>query len=388
MKTPLALSASLCFYLSILFSHAIYAQNLVQNPSFEEIHQVRGQLELTNQVSVAQQWNSPNKGNPKLYTSNEEGNVHDEYGSEWKFKAKSGKHVAGIFVYGGGNNDYSMKRGYIQGSLSKPLEVGKKYYFSFWVHYHCEGSNKIGIAFLPQKAKLNSPGLIRMQAATYQAKVNRYSQKEAWSIVQDSFIAYKPFENFIIGNFFRNEDTQLESNNYGHHFAYIDDVSVEEAPNQPVATKEPDRIEMMKWEMNVMTSQTSSVTRIATPPLEEEDYSSPQLQAFFAKQIFFDLGSSQLRAEEREYLEVLVQQMKENPDFDIRIKGYASDEGSDPSNLVLSTARAEATKKFFRDRGINPGRLYLQALGEVDDPEDKELGKEYNRRVDFEIINK
>ncbi|MEL6256272.1 MAG: hypothetical protein AAFR87_29985 [Bacteroidota bacterium] len=258
MKTKLALSAIfICF---LCFS--TYAQNLVVNPSFEEVQASRGAISLINPVSTASNWNSPNKGEPKVYGSSKEGFVHDEYGSSWNFKARSGKHVAGIYVYGGSNMDYSTQRGYIQGSLSQALEVGKKYYFSFWVHYHCEGSNKIGIAFLPEKTQLESPGLIRMQPASYQRKVSPYNQSE-WNVVQDSFIAYKPFNTFIIGNFFRNDETELESNNYGHHFAYIDDVSVVEAPNQDTETpeRELDRIEMMKWEMNAIRAESTTLNR-------------------------------------------------------------------------------------------------------------------------------
>ncbi|MDW3648866.1 MAG: OmpA family protein [Bacteroidia bacterium] len=382
MKTTLALGT---IFLTLFFLSA-NAQNLVVNPSFEEVQTSRGAVSLINPISAANNWNSPNKGIPKVYASSAEGYVHDEYGSSWNFKARSGKHVAGIFVYGGSNMDYSTQRGYIQGALSKPLEVGKKYYFSFWVHYHCEGSNKIGITFLPEKTQLASPGLIRMEPATYQKKVSPYNQTE-WTVVQDSFIAYKAFNTFIIGNFFRNDETELESNNYGHHFAYIDDVSVVEAPNQDTEAPELDRIEMMKWEMNAIRAKSTSLTRLDTSP-ELEDLSSPQLDAFFAREIFFDLGSSFIRPEEKEYLGVLVEQMKEKEDFEVIIKGFASDEGTDPSNLTLSMARAEAVKKFFRTQGINSMRLYIRALGEVEGPGDEERGKEFNRRVEFEIVYK
>lgn len=382
MKTKLALST---IFITLFFG-STHAQNLVVNPSFEEVQQARGSVSLINPLSAASNWNSPNKGVPKVYASSTEGYVHDEYGSSWKFKARSGKHVAGIFVYGGSNMDYSTQRGYIQGSLSQPLEVGKKYYFSFWVHYHCEGSNKIGIAFLPEKTQLASPGLIRMQPATYQKKVSPYNQTE-WTVVQDSFIAYKPFNTFIIGNFFRNDETELESNNYGHHFAYIDDVSVVEAPNQDTEAPELDRIEMMKWEMNAIRAQSTAMSSLDTSP-EMEDLSSPQLEAFFARQIFFDLGSSIIRPEEKEYLGVLVEQMNEKEDFEVIIKGFASDEGTNPSNLSLSMARAEAVKKYLRSQGINSMRLYIRALGEVEGPGDEERGKEFNRRVEFEIVYK
>lgn len=364
----------------------LWSQNLVLNPGFEDYQNDGRKLGLLNPIQYATHWSSPNKGKPKLYTSTEAGNVYDEYGASWNFKAREGKNVAGIYVYGGTDMDYSAKRDYIQGSLSKPLEVGKKYYFSFWVHYHCEGSNKIGIAFLPENTRKESPGLLRMQAVSYQEKVARHKQTE-WTAVQDSFIAYKPFKHFIIGNFFRNEETQIESNNYGHHFAYIDDVKVEEAPNQANVTVEVDKEELMKWEMNVIRSQQSPLTRSTETPVVE-DLSSPQLKAFFARQIFFDLDSDKIRAEEQEYLEVLVGQMKENKDFKIIIKGFASDEGTDPSNLSLSSARAESVRNFFRSKGINPARLYIRALGEIEGPGDASRGKEFNRRVEFEIVNR
>lgn len=393
MNTPLSLHIGTCLLFSFLFFSICSAQNLVLNPSFEDVQQSRGEMELSNPVAAAIHWSTPNKGTPKLYGSNPEGNVHDEYGSPSTFKAKFGKHVAGIFVHGGGETDYSSKRDYIQGSLSQPLEVGKKYYFSFWVHYHNKGSNKIGIAFLPEQSYMNNPGLIRMRPATYQSKVGKNSPENAWSIVQDSFIAHKPFKHFIIGNFFRNNETELASNASGHHFAYIDDISVEVAPNQPDAETKTDPTDRMNWDLNIMTAQimsnsAGSTARLSTSASEELiDLSSPQLKAYFARRIIFNPGSSILNPEEYEFLEVLVQQMKETPDFSIRIKGYANEKRSTAANLALSTARAEQIKFFFRDRGIDPGRLYIQALGKIEDPQDEDLGEAYNRRVDFDIIN-
>ncbi|MEL6256895.1 MAG: OmpA family protein, partial [Bacteroidota bacterium] len=164
---------------------------------------------------------------------------------------------------------------------------------------------------------------------------------------------------------------------------------VVEAPNQDTETpeRELDRIEMMKWEMNAIRAESTTLNRLETPT-EMEDLSSPQLEVFFARQIFFDLGSSIIRTEEKEYLAVLVEQMKEKEDFEVIIKGFASDEGTDPSNLSLSMARAESVKNFFRSQGINSIRLYIRALGEVEGPGDEERGKEFNRRVEFEIVYK
>lgn len=388
MKCTLLLVVSFAT-LSSLFAQqpADPVNNLVVNHSFEL---ASGALNLTNDIDLATGWNSPNQEGPRLYTTNSRGYVHDEYGSSWDFQARTGKNVAAMNVYGLRNGQ--DKREYIQGSLREPLTVGKKYYFSFWVHYHCEGANNIGIAFLPQKINLKANGRIPLQPATYQTNVTPYSDSFAWTVVIDSFIAYKPFQNFVIGNFFSNEDTKLESDNFGHHFAYIDDVVVEEADGEVISVAALSPNEQVKWEFNEGALRGADFLEASAKTFEEtaktERLALPTPEPVFPLEtLYFDFNSDQLPVKQANFLKALGDELKSKPFKKIILRGYASSEGSNQDNLELATRRAKKVMEYLLDYGIHPQQIRAIGIGEKSPavPNDTEENRKLNRRVELEI---
>ena len=337
--------------------------NLVVNPSFEIPADSTKSLQLDNPIEAALGWNSPNKSEARFFTSTKTDVVYDVYGSSWTFKARSGQNVAGLNVYGINSLAKTELRDYIQGSLSEPLTVGKKYYFAFWVHYHCEGANNIGIAFLPRKLQIDSLGRLPLKAAAYQVQVNNYSETTPWALVVDSFIAQRPFQNFIIGNFFSNDSTKLQSNKYRHHFAYIDDVFVMEAKHDVM----PEDKKIADWSKNEKVFVPKVLNRVQ-----------------------FKFNSAEFEPESFVQLDEAVSIMKDIPNIRILIKGHTSSDGDTASNLKLSQKRAEAVMNYLIVKGIDSARLTSQGLGEKQLllAEDTEENRKINRRVEFEILEK
>jgi len=235
------------FFLQLHLQAQTDDNNLVKNPSFERL-KIKSLKSIEN-IQAAESWDSPNIGSPKIYATVNDA-IYDEYGTSWDFQAKSGKNVAGLYVYG--KNRGTEKRDYIQGELIAPLEVGQKYHFSFWVHYHCSGTNNIGIVFLPDRITQKSPGVLTLKPSTFQKEVTPYDGDETWTLVEGSFTAYKPYKNFIIGNFFTNEKTRVERTPYAHYYAYIDDIIVEKTkvPNEETIPEENVEKEKEKWAFN------------------------------------------------------------------------------------------------------------------------------------------
>jgi len=366
----------LCTLSIILFtlSSPIIAQNLVVNHSFEEAVK---ELDLENEITTISGWSSPNLAQPKIYTTQENGYVHDSYGSTWNFKAHSGKNVAAIYVYG--NIEEEERREYVQGSLQQKLEVGKRYDFSFWVHYHCEGASSIGIAFLPNNIQLDKAGLIQLEPATYQKEVTLYEEAKTWTKVSGSFTAYQPLQYFVIGNFFSNEDTQLEHNWYDHHLAYIDDISVtestEEAPIVPLSEKAK-KAEATKWENNSKLAEKT--------PSKPASTSSSSKQSFLElPDILFDAGSSNLTASSLGVLEKLATELQTNPTLQINIVGHTSSEGGPDLNLTISQQRSWKVAKTLLERGVSAKQLEIRSVGSAFPigSNDTEEGRKRNRRV-------
>ena len=362
-----------------------YADNLVYNPSFETAATASTKFSTSDHIKSCDGWNSPNEGTPAIFSHTKDGYVYDSYGSSWNFKARSGKNVAGLEVYG----NSSQSRDYIQGTLSEPLEVGKKYYFSFWVHYHCSGANNIGIAFLPKKIKADSTGLLSLKPATHQASLTPYDSENSWTLVRDSFIAYKSYESFVIGNFFKDEETQLESGRYGHYFAYIDDIEVVPAADNEIAAEE---VEAKKesWEYNESIAET---TPEPMEVKEEELIVAENPEELVEKvvpinSITFEQASTRLSSEAKDVLKRLITSLEKNPGQRVIIKGYASSEGSESYNQKLSGKRAESVLSYLLSQGLASNRMMTQALGASNPivPNDTEFNRQLNRRVELEIL--
>lgn len=356
------LFAALFVCLPLLLS----AQNLVLNPSFEEVSSGKS-ITLNSDIEVAANWSAPNAGKSLLYTT-KDGYVYDPNGASWPFKARTGKNVAGMNVYG---ESYlgEPRREYIQGTLARPLTVGRKYVFEFWVHYHCEGANNIGIVFLPNKIEDKSGGLLKFEPVAHQKDVTKYDNgKDTWTLVRGTFVAAKPFSNFIIGNFFPDSLTQIEDNGYGHHFAYIDDILVNETKDQPSAPISQAEIE--KWDKNVVASK--NLTAKGSNPSD-------------AQKVYFEVASAEILPETAATLDKIAEQLTQKPNAKIELSGFASSEGSETYNKQLSKRRNQSVRKYLLSKGVASSNISLTAFGEKNPAEsnDTEEGRSKNRRVEI-----
>jgi outer membrane protein OmpA-like peptidoglycan-associated protein len=360
-------------FLFILASHASRAQrvNLVVNPSFEIQADSTRPLNPENDLQTAYGWSNPGTSHPKIFTTVQQGTesvIFDPYGSIWGFNARTGANVAGIDVRGPLDRD-TTARAYLQGTLQQPLTVGKKYIFGFWVHYHCEGANNIGIAFLPEPMKSAYNDLIPLEPVTYQKRVTPYNRERSWTLVRDSFIALKPYRHFIIGNFFPDSMTYVQSCTFNHYFAFIDDIFVEESLSQPARPPKPPVTDEEKWFHNDIVS-------------------SPKHIAILLENIFFAFDSDQLLPASAPSLNQLLRQLELIPTMKIRINGHTSTEGNPEHNLVLSDLRARAIKAYLVTHGISPSRVETMGYGQtrpVVEDNSEEMRKK-NRRVEFEIL--
>jgi outer membrane protein OmpA-like peptidoglycan-associated protein len=350
--------------------------NLVVNPSFEEkAPNAKTDFE-TAPIENALGWSSPNLGGPVIFATGSDGNIYDDYGGSWAFKAKKGQFVGGMSVYD--------SRDYIQGSLSQPLTVGKRYHFWFYVHYHCSGANNIGIAFLPSKASLQSDGVLPLQPAAIQKEITPYNQAKSWALIRDSFVAQQPYQYFIIGNFFPDEKTGIEGS-INHYYAYVDDITVVESRDQktgmPAANTE--NKDAAKWTENV-----AIVKKITENPSIDLNKMSGN-GAMVLPNILFKNDADELLPESLENLESIIAQMKRVTTLKIRITGHTSSEGTKEYNQKLSEKRAQAIRKQLLDKGIAPERIEAVGMGEerlIITDEKSEEDRMKNRRVEFEVI--
>jgi len=107
--------------------------------------------------------------------------------------------------------------------------------------------------------------------------------------------------------------------------------------------------------------------------------------------IFFEYDKSEIRPEAAFELDKLAETLMEYPDLKIKIESYADSRGTESYNQSLSEARAESTKQYLVDKGIDASRLSTEGLGETNPVNDCSNGcteEEYeeNRRSKFIIV--
>jgi type IX secretion system PorP/SprF family membrane protein len=105
--------------------------------------------------------------------------------------------------------------------------------------------------------------------------------------------------------------------------------------------------------------------------------------------VYFKVDSDKLTDEAANRLDAFVQQIDElgmrGDEFFIYVAGNASEEAPNDYNMLLSTRRAAAVKKYLEDQGVG-GSIFLLSYGEeapVVSPQRNEEERAQNRRVDI-----
>lgn len=105
-------------------------------------------------------------------------------------------------------------------------------------------------------------------------------------------------------------------------------------------------------------------------------------------QVLFERGSAALSPEGTQKLQEVARVLKDYPDSNMVVRGYASAEGSAERNQELSERRANNVKNALIDFGVASERLNAVGLGSTTAMGDNTTasGRAINRRVEIEVI--
>ena len=109
----------------------------------------------------------------------------------------------------------------------------------------------------------------------------------------------------------------------------------------------------------------------------------------YAKSIYFDTSKSSFKNETYVVLNNVVASLKEFPSANIMIEGHTDSVGKEAFNQELSTARANAVRKYLISKGISGENIETRGYGESNPAESNRTrqGREMNRRVHIRIKN-
>ena len=110
---------------------------------------------------------------------------------------------------------------------------------------------------------------------------------------------------------------------------------------------------------------------------------------FILRNIFFDFGHDELKAESHIELDRLVIYLENNKNMHIEIGGHTDNIGSDDYNNKLSLARAKSVYDYLIKNGIEVSRLSFKGYGKTSPiaDNDTEEGRAINRRTEFKIVS-
>ncbi|MCE3278698.1 MAG: hypothetical protein K0S44_889 [Bacteroidetes bacterium] len=213
------LKSLLIFFLLILATVAVKAQNLVPNPSFEDTTS----CPVFSDISYATGWENY-RASPDYYNlCSASGSFGIPYNWVGQQNTYEGNGYAGIVAYASGS-----QREVIGIQLTQNLIIGTKYFVSGYISradsadnspFTC-ASNKFGFKF--------STIPFLWSAGSY-APINNFSHvhsdsiitdKSNWTKITGSFIADSVYQYIMIGNFYDNLNTDTSDCDYSLALAY------------------------------------------------------------------------------------------------------------------------------------------------------------------------
>ena len=109
---------------------------------------------------------------------------------------------------------------------------------------------------------------------------------------------------------------------------------------------------------------------------------------------FFDLGKATIKKTSESQLQKVVDLLKQYPTLKLDIRSHTDSRQSDANNMILSEKRAQSTKNWLVQKGIDESRLTAKGYGETrlvnkcaDGIKCSEKQHEQNRRSEFIITN-
>ncbi|HTE34044.1 MAG TPA: OmpA family protein, partial [Chryseolinea sp.] len=107
------------------------------------------------------------------------------------------------------------------------------------------------------------------------------------------------------------------------------------------------------------------------------------------KNIFFDVGKSELKAESIAEVENIRELLLANANLKVQINGHTDNSGNVAANKALSLKRATAVVSYLSQKGIATNRLNAKGYGSerpIVSNDDEEGGRAINRRTEIEIV--
>lgn len=359
-------------YLVLLMMGTVaHAQNLVPNPSFEEITRCPHTFSADRNDFIVPGWTSPTTGTPDHFHKCSWGEADVPFNWAGSSNANTGYAYCGIYLWNK-RDDGKSYREYIQCELAEPLVEGRRYTIGFFyklASYSVYTSNRIGLALTSTRVMVNHDQVLDTKPLiSVESDSAIAATTGGWEKATLEYTATGGERYVIIGNFFDNASTKSARLPYRfgkssmlHTSAYyfIDDVyvtpldTVRTVPEQVAVDFDKQAIELNK------------------------DY--------ILRNIHFEFDSYVLKKSSHEELNRVAEYLQANPSVVVRLSGHTDFIGTDDYNLTLSRNRARSVADYLISKGVHTSRIVSYGFGKsrplVLDKTDE--ARTINRRVEI-----
>lgn len=370
MKPFHTITRTFFFILSlfVISVQKLKAQNLIPNPSFEEVIQKVNSKNGNNSAEKK----PINKVKPDYYFHGTKGRISTEFFTNIRDKYNEyhgGKVMVGIMGCGSPNADSNQ---YLQVKLKQKLIKDQRYCVSFFVRppsSWLSTTNEIDYNLISNKLDLQNTENRSLILSNYKKirTINWYFKPNIWTKIFSCYTAIGDEEYLTIG--FMNPDYKIFplSNSKLHNkeiYLFIDEISL------------------------VPIAGASSCDCIETNTPETNDFGFAINKPLTLKNINFESGKAKLLPTSNEELNRLVLFLKNNLLYKIEIAGHTDNTGNEAEHKMLSQERAKAVANYLIAAGLNEKRISYKGNGSLQPlkPNDTEENKLLNRRVEIKLL--
>lgn len=387
-------------FLLIVFSYSTTAQNLLPNPSFEEVNTCKKYEE----DCAPKGWRSTTY---KSFRYNK-----FDYGVLYGIKPKKGSRFVTLMMH---NQRRDYDRSFMQAALICPLEKGKQYELSFYVYPKKIMLKKMGIYFTDSLVIFDKKEKCQSLKPQLEINFDKKLMTNRWNQITAIYTATGHERGIIIGNFYTDEDTKLISigripkrslkaykqgtlaTYYGIDMLSLTpldsmtidcDLDVELAKIYNDSIRHYPHFLIHQQDSNIENEEDSIIQTRPVLSIAETEFSTSEV--FTINNINFENNSAVLLPIAYRPLEDLANYLLMNRHLNLVITGHTDNVGQENANLILSENRAKSVAQFLINRGISNNRISSNGKGEVYPITTNETteGRAINRRVEFKILNK
>ncbi len=360
MRVPNSKFCLLLVAFSVVFTQSVKsqdfahskAQNLIPNPSFENVNTTLKRLDMEMQnFGIMKDWkpavNSPDAYHPRLEMirfTHKSPNFLKQFGAQ---EPRTGEGKVGMYIAGG-----AYKEG-VTAKLKRPLSAGKYYYFHMYVSLGEGISNSctssIGSYFSARDPKIT----LTSKLALHVESSKMVCDTKGWAKVCGVYRA-KGTEKYISLGYFSIDPRgkSVKGGKYDTGYYFVDDVLLME----------------MKDPKNLVSGQVCDMALDFSP-------------------IEFLVGESEAYKEIQKSLDSYIQYASIFKVNSVKIIGHADDAGSSFENEIMSAMRASNVKEYMIEKGVDESLIEIVAVGDTEPivTADSDLDPESNNRVEIKI---